>query len=437
MKDELVNLAGKQEEHINSLRKLHKQKSYSDSDINSCEEFLSPGAGLGSRSRHHSGFSSHDSRLASLASSSESRGGLVSSSNSIQGYMSFFGSESAIDLLNMRAEKIQSHLSNDLLNKMMQEKEEDVASIDSGRDDIILEPSAFKTDRQNSKCSSGKSRISKKSRRTSSDNISTPTSVRTRSSSIISTAEENEGRVIHEDIKPKYNLSDDFNPDSKSDIDKIFDLVHDLKQKDLDEHKKKIDQQNLNENKSKVIEPEPEKKEKEYNFKYLSGVKGVRSLNLGNPEDLAKVIVPTKSMKIEPSNIPPRTTKDIMSLVVKTTPIRIYGLDPPIQPDLCKETDMCENPQPDVDKRIEDSDKTEQFTKIKISNSTEKSKMSVPDTIKTTCPKEPPKRSTPFSLKPSASSPGFTNIPKEAPPKKLSPLPPIDPAVELICKNWR
>ena len=440
-------LAGKQEEHINSLRKLHKQKSYSDSDINSCEEFLSPGAGLASRSRHHSGFSSHDSRLASLASSSESRGGLVSSSNSLKEYMTFFGSESAIDLLNMRAEKIQSHLSNDLLNKMMQEKEEDVASIDSGRDDIILEPSAFKTDRQNSKCSSGKSRISKKSRRTSSDNISTPTSVRTRSSSIISTAEENEGRVIHEDIKPKYNLSDDYTADSKTDIDKIFDLVHDLKQKDLDEHKKKIDQQNLNE--SKKLEPEPEKKEKEYNFKYLSGVKGVRALNLGNPEDLAKVIVPTKSMKIEPSNVPPRATKDIMSLVVKTTPIRIYGLDPPIQPDLCKEKELCDNPRPDVDNRKEDSEKREQLTKSrsseqsksKVSNSQEKSKISVPDTRRTACHKEPPKidskRSTPFSLKPSASSPGFTSIPKEAPPKKLSPLPPIDPAVELICKNWR
>ena len=132
-------LAGKQEEHINSLRRLHKQKSYSDSDINSCEEFLSPSAGLGSRSRHHSGFSSHDSRLASLASSSESRGGLASSSNS----MSFFGSESAIDLLNIRAEKIQSSLSNDLLNKMMHEKEEDGGSIDSGRDAVSLHSSNF------------------------------------------------------------------------------------------------------------------------------------------------------------------------------------------------------------------------------------------------------------------------------------------------------
>ena len=435
-------LAGKQEEHINSLRRLHKQKSYSDSDINSCEEFLSPSAGLGSRSRHHSGFSSHDSRLASLASSSESRGGLASSSNS----MSFFGSESAIDLLNIRAEKIQSSLSNDLLNKMMHEKEEDGGSIDSGRDDVILEPSVFKTDRQNSKCSSGKSRISKKSRRTSSDNISTPTSVRTRSSSIISTAEENEGRVIHEEIKPKYSMSDDYTHDNKSDIDKIFDLVHDLKQKDLDEHKKKIDQQNLTENKNTALkpEPEPEKKEKEYNFKYLSGVKGVRVLNLGNPEDLAKVIVPTKSMKIEPSNIPLRTTRDIQSLVVKTTPIRIYGLDPPPEAQICQEKKE-DHIYPDVDKvkSIEDPLKKDSHDseQSKFSNSAEKNKISLPDNTKISSQKEPhkidSKRSTPFSLKPSASYTGSTNILKETPPKKLSPLPPIDPAVELICKNWR
>ena len=422
-------LAGKQEEHIHSLRKLHRQKSYSDSDINSCEEFLSPGAGLASRSRRHSGFSSHDSRLASLASSSESRGGLASSSNS----MSFFGSESAIDLLNIRAEKIQSSLSNDLLNKMMHEEEEDGGSIDSGRDDVILEPSVFKTDRQNSKCSSGKSRISKKSRRTSSDNISTPTSVRTRSSSIISTAEENEGRVIHEDIKPKYNLGDDYTHDNKSDIDKIFDLVHDLKQKDLDEHKKKIDQQNLNEDKNTAVkpEPEPEKKEKEYNFKFLSGVKGVTVLNLGNPEDLAKVIVPTKSMKIELSNIPLRITRDIQSLVVKTTPIRIYGLDPPLEGEMCQEKNV------DKAKGIEDPEKKNSHdsdqSKSKTLNSTERSKISLPDNTRTTSHKI----STPFSLKPSASYAGSTNLPKETTPKKLSPLPPIDPAVELICKNWR
>lgn len=349
--------------------------------------------------------------------------------------MSFFGSESAIDLLNIRAEKIQSSLSSDLLNKMMHEKEEDGGSIDSGRDDVILEP-VFKTDRQNSKCSSGKSRISKKSRRTSSDNISTPTSVRTRSSSIISTAEENEGRVIHENIKPKYSLSDDYTHDNKSDIDKIFDLVHDLKQKDLDEHKKKIDQQNINENKNTAVktEPEPEKKEKEYNFKYLSGVKGVTVLNLGNPEDLAKVIVPTKSMKIEPSTIPLRMTRDIQSLVVKTTPIRIYGLDPPL------EAEMCQDENVDKAKSIEDPEKKKSHdsdqSKSKTLNSTERSKISLPDT-RTTSLKIDSKRSTPFSLKPSASYAGSTNIPKETTPKKLSPLPPIDPAVELICKNWR
>ena len=91
----------------------------------------------------------------------------------------------------------------------------------------------------------------------------------------------------------------------KTDIDKIFDLVHDLKQKDLDEHKRKIaieqQQQNSREDiHSSHLEPEKEKEKKMFNFKYLTGISSssVRVLNLGKPEDLEKVLVPTKSMKV-------------------------------------------------------------------------------------------------------------------------------------------
>ena len=202
-----------------------------------------------------------------------------------------------------------------------------------------------------------------------------------------------------------------------------------------EEHKKKIDQQNVNDDKDTAFKPEPEQEKKEYNFKFLSGVKGVTVLNLGNPEDLAKVIVPTKSMKIEPSNIPLRMTRDIQSLVVKTTPIRIYGLDPPLEAEMCQEKNV------DQTKSIEDPEMKNSHDldqpKSKTLNSTERSKISLPDNTRTTSHKIDSKRSTPFSLKPSASYAGSTNIPKETTPKKLSPLPPIDPAVELICKNWR
>ena len=69
-----------------------KQRSFSDSDINSCEEFLSRAA------RPFSGYVSQDSRLASIAAS------LVSSEESHS--ISHYGSETAMELYN-RAEQIQ------------------------------------------------------------------------------------------------------------------------------------------------------------------------------------------------------------------------------------------------------------------------------------------------------------------------------------------
>ena len=74
---------------------------------------------------------------------------------------------------------------------------------------------------------------------------------------------------------------------SKTDIDKLFDVVHDLKQKDLEEHKRKIEQNKRDE---VSVEPEPEKDKKKedsvYNFKHLSGIRDVRVLNLGKQDDL-------------------------------------------------------------------------------------------------------------------------------------------------------
>ena len=76
-----------------------------------------------------------------------------------------------------------------------------------------------------------KSDGSKKSRRTSSDNVSTPASNRSRSQSIMSTGDEQDEVLV----------DDDLNQDTgKSEIDKIFEMVHELKKKDLDEYKRKI-----------------------------------------------------------------------------------------------------------------------------------------------------------------------------------------------------
>ena len=86
--------------------------------------------------------------------------------------------------------------------------------------------------RKYGKCS--KSEI-KKSRRTSSDNVSTPASDRSRSPSIMSTGDEHDEVLLEDDQAEN---------DASSDIDKVLELVHELKQKDLEEYKKKIDQRN-------------------------------------------------------------------------------------------------------------------------------------------------------------------------------------------------
>ena len=131
-------LAEQQEEHVSSWRRQFcQQKSYSDSDLNS--------GGSEFRGRPLSGYTSQDSRLASLASSLAAS----SSANS----MSHYGSETAMELYN-RAGQIQASISEELINKIMMEEEE------SDHGDIMLEPPVLKSygDRQNSKCSSGKSR---------------------------------------------------------------------------------------------------------------------------------------------------------------------------------------------------------------------------------------------------------------------------------------
>ena len=155
-----------------------------------------------------------------------------------------------------------------------------------------------------------------------------------------------------------------------------------------------------------------------------------------------------------------------MSLVVKTTPVRIYGLGQPIyeptESDISKDSEKSECPQSDMEKKcLKESERTEfqnpinsKFTEhlipleANVSPDKSSSKNSLkdqltPDISQYPCPgpgcsqKVNSKRSTPFTLEPSASYSGSTNVSKETPPKKPSPLPPIDPAVELICKNWR
>ena len=90
-----------------------------------------------------------------MMSSSDSHcHGLASSNNSL----SHYGSEVGLDLYD-RAEHLKASLSENLINNMMREEDFE-GSNESINDQLILNPPVLKTtsDRQNSKCSSGKSR---------------------------------------------------------------------------------------------------------------------------------------------------------------------------------------------------------------------------------------------------------------------------------------
>ena len=153
LKEELTTLAREQELQIENVKKVSvrsagyfrlkgnssslqfcKQRSFSDSDINSCEEFLS-------NKRPFSVSVSQDSRLGSLASSSESH----------------YGSESAMELYN-RAEHIHAGLGHDLLSTIeMVEEEVDVSLASDSLDP--LNSSLGIGGRDQSKRSSDKSRL--------------------------------------------------------------------------------------------------------------------------------------------------------------------------------------------------------------------------------------------------------------------------------------
>lgn len=94
--------------------------------------------------------------------------------------------------------------------------------------------------------------FSRKARRTSSDNISTPNSGRSRSPSILSSdciaEEENNGNNIsnnnnsgtsHEIVKDVVDTKEV----SMTNIDRVCQLIHELKEQDLRHHKKRIEEQ--------------------------------------------------------------------------------------------------------------------------------------------------------------------------------------------------
>lgn len=85
----------------------------------------------------------------------------------------------------------------------------------------------------------------KQQRRPSSDDISTPTSCRSRSSSLLSSdyiAEEDESLGLSNQPQSAPRKISSSSAEMTSNIDRLFDLVHELKEEDLKDHKRKIEQ---------------------------------------------------------------------------------------------------------------------------------------------------------------------------------------------------
>ena len=145
--------------------------------------------------------------------------------------------------------------------------------------------------------------------------MSTPLSLGSRSSSLLSTTDEQE-------LEP----SEQPQPQQlKLEMDAVFDLVLDLRQQDLQQYKTKLRGESREE---VVVEAEPEKvlEETKYRrFKHPVGVAEAELSNLGDQSDLARIILPTRTLKIEETSEPARLTSDLSPLIVKTTPARLGG----------------------------------------------------------------------------------------------------------------
>ena len=229
--------------------------------------------------------------------------------------------------------------------------------------------------------------------------MSTPLSLGSRSSSLLSTTDE-------QDLEPSKQPQ----PQAlKLEMDAVFDLVLDLRQQDLDQYKTKLRGERRE---------EPEKVEVEETkyrrFKHPVGVSEAEVSNLGDQADLDKVILPTRTLKIEETSEPARTTRDLGPLIVKTTPTRLRGDNSAVTLHIEEEVEEGEGEE-DVsvasDKKNDDPEiktncleKSSDRNKIfaKRTNKAENTSGSGPATI----------RKYPSPIRPSASTPVFAGLEK-------------------------
>ena len=181
-------------------------------------------------------------------------------------------------------------------------------------------------------------------------------SLRSRSSSLLSTTDEDELEMIKEPEREKMKY------DTK--LDAVFDLVLDLRQQDLDQYKL---YKSKKEEAELEPEPEPEKSPEEprYRFKHPCGVNEVTVSNLGKQSDLEKVILPTKTLKIEETSEPIRQTRDIVPLIVKTTRLDTESVTLHIEEDDITVGLKRKNDHPEIKTNSSESNSVQSNTKDK------------------------------------------------------------------------
>ena len=186
----------------------------------------------------------------------------------------------------------------------------------------------------------------------------------------------------------------------------MFDLVLDLRQQDLQQYKTKLREERREE---AVVEAEPEKvleETKSRRFKHPVGVAEAEVTNLGDQADLARIILPTRTLKIEETSDPPRLTSDLAPLIVKTTPARLGGENSAVTLHIEEERVSV-----DSDKKYDDSEiKTNCLDKSSdkkiFPNRTSKSQNTERSSGSATT------RKYPSPIRPSASTPVFAGLEK-------------------------
>ena len=230
--------------------------------------------------------------------------------------------------------------------------------------------------------------------------MSTPLSLGSRSSSLLSTTDEHDLEPSKQPQPQPQTL--------KLEMDAVFDLVLDLRQQDLDQYKTKLREERRE-------EPEKVVEETKYRrFKHPVGVSEAEVSNLGDQADLDKIILPTRTLKIEETSEPARPTRDLGPLIVKTTPARLRGDNSAVTLHIQEEVEEVGEAEGEEDVSVA-SDKKNDDPEMKtncLEKSSDRNKIFAKKSDNTTGSGPATTRKYPSPIRPSSSTPVFAGLEK-------------------------